>query len=138
MTLASADPMAAPHIDPALLNHPNDLAKLVHGVRRTREILGQPALAQSGALEDVASAHSTSDSDIEAFVRTHADTVYHPVGSCRMGTDALTVVDAQLRVHGVQALRVVDASVMPRITSGNTNAPVIMIAEKAASLVEKR
>ena len=138
VTLASADPMAAPHIDPALLNHPNDLAKLVHGVRRTREILGQPALAQSGALEDVASAHSTSDSDIEAFVRTHADTVYHPVGSCRMGTDALTVVDAQLRVHGVQALRVVDASVMPRITSGNTNAPVIMIAEKAASLVEKR
>ncbi len=135
--LASADPLAAPLIDPQLLSHPSDLAKLVQGVRRTREILAQPALARSGAFEDAASARAVSDPDLEAFVRQHADTVYHPVGSCRMGTDDLAVVDAQLRVHGVQALRVVDASVMPRITSGNTNAPVIMIAERAAQWIQK-
>ncbi|MBX3636672.1 MAG: glucose-methanol-choline oxidoreductase, partial [Rubrivivax sp.] len=75
---------------------------------------------------------------VEDFIRRHADTIYHPVGSCRMGPDpAQDVVDARLRVHGVQGLRVVDASVMPRIVSGNTNAPVIMIAERAADMVRE-
>ncbi|HEY8356833.1 MAG TPA: GMC oxidoreductase, partial [Ramlibacter sp.] len=81
------------------------------------------------------SAGAQDDAAIEAYVRRHADTIYHPVGSCRMGNEADAVVDAELRVHGMQGLRVVDASVMPRIVGGNTNAPVIMIAEKAADLI---
>ncbi|HEY6354951.1 MAG TPA: GMC oxidoreductase, partial [Burkholderiaceae bacterium] len=88
-----------------------------------------------GARELVTSAAAQTDEQIEAFVRAHADTIYHPVGSCRMGTGPLDVVDAQLRVHGMQGLRVVDASIMPRIIGGNTNAPTIMIAEKASDLL---
>ncbi len=75
------------------------------------------------------------DFQLPQFIRQHADTIYHPVGSCRMGPGPLDVVDAELRVHGVQGLRVIDASVMPTITSGNTNAPVMMIAEKGAEMV---
>lgn len=137
VTLASPDASAAPRIDPKLLHHPADLARLVHGVRRTREILNQPALTRYATREHASSARAVSDEDIESFIRAKADTVYHPVGSCKMGTDAMAVVDAALRVHGVQNLRVVDASVMPRITSGNTNAPVMMVAEKAAMLIKK-
>src|SRR5260221_13348274 len=74
-------------------------------------------------------------SGIEAFIRSHADTIYHPVGSCRMGPGPMDVVDAQLRVYGIKGLRVVDASVMPRIVSGNTNAPTVMIAEKAVDMI---
>jgi choline dehydrogenase-like flavoprotein len=82
------------------------------------------------------SAAAQTDAQIEQFVRDHADTIYHPVGSCRMGSGVMDVVDAQLRVHGMQGLRVVDASIMPRIVGGNTNAPVIAIAEKAADLIK--
>jgi choline dehydrogenase-like flavoprotein len=81
-------------------------------------------------------AAAQTDAQIEAYIRAHSDTEYHPVGSCRMGPDPQhDVVDAQLRVHGVAGLRVVDASIMPRIVSGNTNAPVVMIAEKAVDLI---
>ena len=76
-----------------------------------------------------------TDAQIAQFIRQYADTIYHPVGSCRMGPGPLDVVDARLRVHGVQGLRVVDASIMPRIVSGNTNAPTIMVAEKAVDLL---
>ena len=92
------------------------------------------ALARRGGVERSAAARS--DAEIEAFIRQHADTIYHPVGSCRMGPGDMDVVDAQLRVHGLQSLRVVDASIMPRIVGGNTNAPVIMIAEKAADMIK--
>jgi len=95
----------------------------------------QPALAKFGAKELAASAHARSDAEIEQFIRQYADTIYHPVGSCRMGPGPLDVVDAQLRVHGLLGLRVVDASIMPRIVSGNTNAPTVMIAEKAVDLL---
>ena len=100
-----------------------------------RHILNQPALKAHGGREAVVSAAAQTDAQIEDFIRDHADTIYHPVGTCRMGNGAMDVVDAQLRVHGVEGLRVVDASVMPRIISGNTNAPTIMIAEKAADMI---
>jgi choline dehydrogenase-like flavoprotein len=135
--LASADPLAHPQIDPAFLSDPDDVQRLVRGFRIMRTILQQPALARHGGRESAASTGAQTDEQIERFVRDHADSIYHPVGSCRMGTGPMDVVDAQLRVHGMQGLRVVDASVMPRIVSGNTNAPVVMIAEKAAQMIRE-
>ena len=136
LRLASADPAAAPLIDPAFLSERADLQRMVQGFKIMRRILQQPALAGLGGRESQASAAAQSDDQIEAFIRSRADTIYHPVGSCRMGSGPEDVVDAQLRVHGVQGLRVVDASIMPRIVSGNTNAPTIMIAEKASDLIK--
>ncbi|HEX5662263.1 MAG TPA: GMC oxidoreductase, partial [Xanthomonadaceae bacterium] len=136
VALASPDPLAAPLIDPNFLAERDDVERLVAGFKAMRRVLQQPALAAYGARELAASAGAQSDAQIEQFVRAYADTIYHPVGSCRMGPDPRhDVVDAQLRVHGLQGLRVVDASIMPRIVSGNTNAPTIMIAEKAADLI---
>ena len=134
--LASKDARALPLIDPAFFAEIDDMQRMVRGVRRMREILNQPALATLGGRELDYSAQAISDTEIEQFIRNYADTIYHPVGSCRMGPGTQDVVDARLRVHGVQGLRVVDASVMPRIVSGNTNAPTIMIAEKAADLIK--
>ena len=133
--LASADPLAAPLIDPAFFSAPGDLQRMVLGVKRMRQILGQPALAALGGRELATSAAAGSDAQIAEFVRQHADTIYHPVGTCRMGPGVGDVVDAGLRVHGLHGLRVVDASIMPRIVAGNTNAPTIMIAEKASDLI---
>jgi choline dehydrogenase-like flavoprotein len=131
--LKSADPVAAPLIDPNFLGERDDVDRLVRGFKVMRRLLQQPALADHRGRE--LSAAARTDAEIEAFVRDHADTIYHPVGSCRMGPAATDPVDAELRVRGVTGLRVVDASVMPAIVSGNTNAPVIMIAEKAADLI---
>ena len=132
--LASPDPLAAPLIDPAFLSDADDAARLVRGFKLMRHILAQPALAAHGGRELPTSAAARNDVEIERYVRDHADTIYHPVGSCRMGPGPLDVVDARLRVRGLQGLRVVDASVMPAIVGGNTNAPTIMIAEKAAEM----
>ena len=135
LKLASADPFASPLIDPNFLAEPEDMERLLRGFKLTRHILQQPALAGYRGRELPASAGSQTDAQIERFIRGHADTIYHPVGTCRMGHAATDVVDTELRVHGVQGLRVVDASIMPRIVGGNTNAPVIAIAEKAADLI---
>lgn len=135
LRLASPDPQAAPLIDPAFLQHPDDLAALVRGFKLSRELLQQPALKAHGGTETAASNQAQSDGEIEAFIRRHADTIYHPVGTCKMGHDPLAVVDAQLRVHGVQGLRVIDASVMPSVVGGNTNAPTVMMAEKAVDML---
>jgi choline dehydrogenase-like flavoprotein len=135
LRLASADPQVAPLIDPAFLSDADDVARLVRGFRQMRELLQQPALARHGGQEAAASAQAQSDAQIEQFVRNHADTIYHPVGTCRMGPDAMAVVDARLRVHGVEGLRVVDASIMPSVVGGNTNAPVVMVAEKAVDMI---
>ena len=102
-----------------------------------RGILQQPALAALGGRELAASAGATGDAQIEAFVRSRADTIYHPVGTCRMGPGPDDVVDTRLRVRGIAGLRVADASVMPSIVSGNTNAPVIMIGERAAAFARE-
>ena len=135
VTLASADPMAPPCIDPKFFAEPDDMVRMIRGFKLMRRILTQPALAQYGAKELRRSADAQTDMEIEAFIRNQADTIYHPVGTCRMGNSVNDVVDAALRVHGIQHLRVVDASIMPRVISGNTNAPVMMIAEKAADMI---
>ncbi|MDQ2733768.1 MAG: choline dehydrogenase [Pseudomonadota bacterium] len=134
--LASADPMAAPLIDPAFLAEREDMDTLVRGFEQLRRILQQPAMAALGGREMPDLATAQSDAQIEQFIRDQADTEYHPVGSCRMGPAETDVVDAELRVRGVEALRVVDASIMPTLVSGNTNAPTIMIAEKAADMIK--
>lgn len=135
--LASRDPHAAPLIDPAFFQHPADLDDMVRGFRITRHLLQQPALrAHLG--RDLFTAGVDSDAQIRAVLRARSDTVYHPVGSCKMGSDAQAVVDPELRVRGIAGLRVVDASVMPSLIGGNTNAPTIMIAEKAVDLIRGR
>ena len=134
--LASADPLAAPLIDPDFLGQREDMERLLRGFKIMRNILAQPALAGYSGKESAASADARSDLEIEHFIRDHADTIYHPAGTCRMGSGPLDVVDAELRVHGLQGLRVVDASIMPRLVGGNTNAPVVMIAEKAADMIK--
>jgi choline dehydrogenase-like flavoprotein len=136
LKLASADPSAAPLIDPNFFADPADMDLMLRGFKQLRHIFQQPALTAFGGTELPALAAAKTDTQIEQFIRNNSDTEYHPVGSCRMGPGALDVVDAELRVHGLQGLRVVDASVMPRIISGNTNAPTIMIAEKAADMIK--
>ena len=139
LRLASRDPQAAPLIDPAFLQDADDVARLVRGFQRMRALLQQPALACHGGVESAASRDAQTEAQIEQFIRHHADTIYHPVGTCRMGPDpaAGAVVDARLRVHGVGGLRVVDASAMPAIVGGNTNAPVIMMGEKAVDMLRE-
>jgi len=133
--LASTDPLAVPLIDPAFLSDPRDLDTMIRGARMTRAILEAEPLAPYRHRELYGTQHARTDADWEAHIRARADTIYHPVGTCKMGTDPMSVVDTDLRVHGVSGLRVVDASIMPRLVSGNTNAPTIMIAEKAADAI---
>lgn len=131
--LGSSEPADAPIIDPNYLDDADDLAGLVRGVRKAEEILNQPSLARFGGrpLYPV----GESDAEIETSIRRSADTIYHPVGTCRMGADEASVVDLALRVRGVKGLRVVDASIMPTLVSGNTQAPSAMIGEKASDLI---
>ena len=134
--LASKDPLAPPLIDPNFLSDRDDMERLLRGFKLMRHILSQAALAPLQGKELAASARARTDVEIEHYIRDHADTIYHPVGSCRMGNGPLDVVNAQLRVRGIDALRVVDASIMPRVVGGNTHAPVVMIAEKAADMIK--
>jgi choline dehydrogenase-like flavoprotein len=133
--LTGNDPTAAPVIDLNFLDDEDDLKRLMKGARIVERILSTPAFndvkGERLYLEDGA-----DDAALEADIRARADTIYHPVGTCRMGSDERAVLDTQLRVNGVEGLRVVDASVMPFLISGNTNAPTIMIAEKAADEIK--
>ena len=136
VTLRSADPAAPIVFDAGALREQADVDTLVRGVKLSRKILRAPALAELIEHELLpGSAAELPDAQIEAHVRTHAKTVYHPAGTCRMGSDPDSVVDTELRVRGVAGLRVCDASVMPTLPSGNTNAPTIMIAERCAEFV---
>lgn len=138
--LASADPFQAPRIEIDFLSTDNDLRMVRTGIRMARDIFNQPAVRAHLAVEVAPGPDVTSDADLDAYARATATTVYHPLGTCKMGpaSDDEAVVDPQLRVHGVDGLRVVDASVMPDLVGGNINAPVIMVAEKAADFIRGR
>jgi len=138
LTLASADPSAAPLIDSNLLGVPGDVDALVRAIRLIRRIFAAPSFERYHATEAAPGAATQSDEDIVAYIRANSYTVHHPVSTCRMGTDAGAVVDPQLRVKGVDRLRVADASVFPSIIGGNTNAAVIMVGERAADLIRGR
>jgi choline dehydrogenase len=139
ISLRSSNPAEPPAICFNYLAEPQDRADLRTAVRLTREILAQPALAPYRGEELNPGGAVQSDAEIDAWVRRSVETCYHPVGTCRMGVDPRqSVVDGECRVHGIAALRVIDASIMPAIVSGNTNAPTIMIAEKASDLVRGR
>jgi choline dehydrogenase-like flavoprotein len=135
LRLASSDPGVAPIIDPNYLADPDDVQVLMRGFRLVREILQNPKIAHMIGQELQPGAHSQSDAELEAQVRLRATTVYHPVGTCKMGVDEMAVVDPKLRVRGIEGLRVADGAIMPSITGGNTNAPCIMIGERAADLI---
>ena len=138
--LKSADPRAHVAIHQNFLSAPNDLETLRRGIVTMRDLAAQKALDGFRGREFTPGADVTSRADLDAFIRRTSWTVHHPLGSCKMGTDRdeMAVVDPELRVHGMQGLRVVDASVMPDMVGGNINAPVIMIAEKAADLIRGR
>jgi choline dehydrogenase-like flavoprotein len=139
VSLAGADVQAAPIIDPRFLSHPDDIEVMVCGFKLVRSIFAQAPFAPfdgANPQRELYDGGVRTDDEIRAAIRARADTIYHPAGTCRMGSDAASVVDPQLRVRGVEGLRVVDASVMPTLVSGNTNAPVVMIAEKASDLIK--
>jgi choline dehydrogenase len=134
-SVTRSGPTGAPDIDLGLLRAPADLETLLRGVKLARKILQEQPMAQHGLTELVPGEGVQSDDALREAIRSHARTVYHPVGTCAMGTGPLAVVDPALKLHGMTGLRVVDASIMPTIISGNTNAPAIMIAEKAADMI---
>ncbi|HKI73445.1 MAG TPA: choline dehydrogenase [Pseudomonadales bacterium] len=133
--IESADPFADPVIRPNYLAAPGDIDVLVQGVKIARRIFAAKAFDSLRGEEFEVSRDAVTDDEIKAFVRRTAETIYHPVGTCKMGHDDMAVVDARLRVRGIQNLRVVDASIMPTLVGGNTNAPAIMIAEKASDMI---
>ena len=135
VTLRSADPAAEPLIDPNYLDDPHDRQQALNSVAIIRDILGRPAMAGLIDHERLPGPEARTDEEIMAYVRQYACCDYHPVGTSKMGHDDLAVVDPQLRVRGIEKLRIIDASIMPVLTSGNTNAPAIMIGEKGADLV---
>jgi choline dehydrogenase len=133
--VTSADPRSPPAIRFNFLSSPVDAELTVRAVRIARSIMNAPAVARFRVMEMAPGPDRRTDDEILAWVRAAAETTYHPVGTCRMGTDPTAVVDPRLRVHGIAGLRVADASIMPTLTSGNTNAPSVMIGEKAAAMV---
>ena len=131
IALRTADPLEPPAIDPNFLDHPDDVEDMVAGFKLTRRLMDAPALA-SRRTRDLFTASVHTDDEIRAVLRQRVDTVYHPVGTCKMGLDEAAVVDSSLQVRNLTGLRVVDCSIMPTLVGGNTNAPATMIGEKAA------
>jgi choline dehydrogenase len=133
--IKSADPSVSPAIQPRYLSSATDRDTVVAGLKLLRRIMGQPPMRRYIAEERAPGPHVTGDADLLAYAREVATTVFHPTSTCRMGQDANAVVDARLRVRGIEGLRVVDASIMPTGVSGNTNAAVVMIGEKGADMI---
>lgn len=136
IALRSTNPAEAPVIQPNYFADKADMQVLVEGVKLARKLGETRAFAAFRGAETHPGPQVQSDEDIAAYIRTYVETLYHPVGTCKMGNDPMAVVDASLRVRGVEGLRVIDASIMPTLVGGNTNAPTIMIAEKAADLIK--
>jgi choline dehydrogenase len=134
---ASSDPFQAPLIRPNYLSAESDLQVLLSGVKQARAIYAAPAIAAFSAGETRPGTPIETIEDIRKHAQENGTTIYHPVGTCKMGEDPMAVVDSRLRVHGISGLRVIDASVMPVVTTGNTNAPTIMIAEKGAAMIRE-
>jgi choline dehydrogenase len=137
ISLRSSNPLDAPAIRANYLSTDADLRTMIEGVRLARRLAHCKAFDPFRGEELHPGPQAKSDDDMIGFLRNELETLYHPVGTCRMGDDSLAVVDARLRVHGIARLRLVDASIMPRVPAGNTNAPVIMIAEKAADMIRQ-
>ncbi len=135
LTLASPDPQMSPRIKANYLSHPDDLPVLLNALKIGRRVLAAPALARNIMVETLPGPQIQTDADLIADIRARAETIYHPVGTCRMGRDARSVVDPEGRVRGVQGLRVIDASIMPGIIAGNTNGATMMIAENIAQMM---
>lgn len=135
ITLRSADPKAQPRIQPNYLATQFDIDTMIAGIRLTREVINQTAFDAYRGAEVAPGRGKQSDAELTEWLRATAMTTFHPVGSCKMGTDPLAVVDPKLRVHGIEGLRVADASIMPVTSSGNTNAPAIMIGERCAEFI---
>jgi choline dehydrogenase len=133
--ISSSDPRRPPAINFNFLSSPIDAEVTARAVRIARTVMNAPAMARMRVMEIAPGASRATDDEILDWVKQAAETTYHPVGTCKMGSDGMAVVDAQLRVRGLEGLRVADASIMPTLTSGNTNAPSIMIGEKAADMV---
>lgn len=136
VSLASPQMSDPPLIDIGFLKNQEDMDTLVKGYKLTKKLMDAPSLAKMRT-KDLVTANVHTDEEIQDLIRKRCDTVYHPVGTCKMGSDSMAVVDAQLRVHGVEGLRVVDGSIMPTLIGGNTNAPIIAIAEKAVDMIRK-
>ena len=133
--IRSKDPLVHPSIHANYLDTESDRKAIIAAFRRVRDIFLAPALKQYRGEEFRPGALTETDEQILDYVRAEAEAGYHPVGTCKMGSDGMAVVDDRLRVHGIKRLRVADASIMPKITSGNTNAPAVMIAEKCADML---
>ncbi len=131
----NSDPFAAPVIDPNYLSHPDEILVLREGVKLARKVFHSHSFSSAFGADDEPASSVESDDQIDADIRQRAETIYHPVGTCRMGSDKKAVVDVRLRVNGVKGLRVADASIMPLLISGNTNAPCMMIGERAAQFI---
>ena len=135
ITLRSGNPADLPRVDPNFLGHPDDLKTSVEGVRISRDIFGQPSMMEYVRQLRFPDENVRSQADYEAYARQYGRTSYHPVGTCKMGVDAMAVVDPQLRVRGLDGIRICDSSTMPSLVGSNTNAPTIMIAEKASDMI---
>ena len=136
LSLKTARPDDAPRLDSGFLTHDDDLNGIIRGFKEVRRLVAAPLMDKYRGAEIDPGPHVQSDDQIADFIRKNLGTTYHPAGTCKMGKDAMAVVDPQLRVHGLDGLRVIDASIMPQVTSGNTNAPTIMIAERGADFIK--